>query len=142
MAYASTSGVGVLDAKTLKPVYEWKTAAGWVNWVDWAADGRHLVTHNGNKTVYVLRLPDLSFAADRKAAEYVLSIGGTVRVNGLEQDIRVAADLPKEAFHLTGVSLHRNPKVSDAGLACFKDCKNLTSLDLLEANQGSRGRLR
>ena len=27
-----------------------------IRWLDWAADGRHLVTHNGNKTVYVLRL--------------------------------------------------------------------------------------
>ncbi len=56
LAYANTTGVGVLDAKTLKPVYEWKTAAGMVHWVDWAPDGRHLVTLNGNKTFYVLRL--------------------------------------------------------------------------------------
>jgi formylglycine-generating enzyme required for sulfatase activity len=39
--------------------YEWKTAPGIVHWVDWAPDGRHLVTLNGNRTVYVLRLNQL-----------------------------------------------------------------------------------
>jgi hypothetical protein len=34
----------------------------------------------------------------RKAAEYVLSIGRVVRVNDEVDDIKVAADLPPEAF--------------------------------------------
>ena len=55
---ASFIGVGVLDVKTIKPVYQWKTAPGSVHLLDWAADGRHLVTHNGNTTGYVLRLND------------------------------------------------------------------------------------
>ncbi len=129
LAYAYSLGVGVLDAKTLKPVYEWKTAAGIVNWVDWAADGRHLVTHNGNKTVYVLRLPDLSFAADRKAAEYVLSIGGTVSVNGTGKVVKTAADLPREAFQLTWIDLAYT-KVTDEGLAHFKECENMKTIGL------------
>lgn len=48
--------VGVLDAKTLAPLYEWKSP-GPVEWLDFAPDGRHLITLNGNHTVYVLRLP-------------------------------------------------------------------------------------
>jgi len=67
---------------------------------------------------------------DRAAAEWVLSIGGTVRVNDAPNDINAAADLPKDAFKLTFVGLAYNAKVSDAGLAYFKDCKNFTHLDL------------
>ena len=55
LAYASFTGVGVLEVPTLKTMWNWQSP-GPVNWVDWAADGRHLVTHNGNMTVYVLRL--------------------------------------------------------------------------------------
>jgi eukaryotic-like serine/threonine-protein kinase len=66
---------------------------------------------------------------DRGAAEYVLSIGGTVRINDEGGD-RGAADLPREAFQLTYVSLNRNKQVRDADLVVFKDCKNLTYLDL------------
>jgi hypothetical protein len=40
-------------------VWEWE-APGRVNWVEWADDSRHLITHNGNKTVYVLRLNQLA----------------------------------------------------------------------------------
>jgi serine/threonine protein kinase/Leucine-rich repeat (LRR) protein len=67
---------------------------------------------------------------DRRAAEYVLSLGGVVRVNGSDREVRAAADLPKEPFRLTWVSLFQNRQVTDAGLAHFKDCKNLTYLNL------------
>ncbi len=68
---------------------------------------------------------------DRKAAEYVLSIGGSVEVNGEERQITAMVDLPKDRFSLTGVDLSRYKNVSDIGLANFKDCcKNLIHLDL------------
>ena len=38
---------------------------------------------------------------DRKAAEYVLSIGGVVRVNDEVDDDKTVADLPQEPFRLT-----------------------------------------
>jgi Leucine-rich repeat (LRR) protein len=77
---------------------------------------------------------------DRRAAEYVLSIGGAVRVNDLGYDIWAAAELPKEPFRLTWahfqdcknltvLDLGETP-VTDAGLAHFKDCRNLTYLNL------------
>jgi hypothetical protein len=74
----------------------------------------------------------VSLDPDRKAAEYVLSVGSLVRVNDEDRDIRVVAELPKEAFRLTYVDLARNPKVNDTGLAAFKGCTNLTTLYLFE----------
>jgi serine/threonine protein kinase len=76
--------------------------------------------------------PDIKIIAgdpDRRAAEYVLSIGGQVQVNDENQWID-AALLPKVPFRLTGVNLERNQRVTDAGLANSKDCKELTILGL------------
>lgn len=67
---------------------------------------------------------------DRRAAEWVLSIGGTVRVNAITQEILEPSELPKAPFRLTYVDLFNNSQVTDAGLAHFKDCKNLTHLNL------------
>jgi eukaryotic-like serine/threonine-protein kinase len=70
---------------------------------------------------------------DRKAAEWVLSIGGVVRVGppgAVEWEIKAVTDLPQADFLLKGVQLKDNKQVSDRGLAHFKDCKNLTSLNL------------
>jgi hypothetical protein len=100
---------------------------------------------------------------DHTAAAYVISVGGTVRVNEEARDIRVVADLPSEMFRLTHIDLRKNPKVddvglaackgcknlmvlwlwgtkvSDVGLASFKDCKNLTLLDLAETKLSDVG---
>jgi uncharacterized membrane protein len=67
---------------------------------------------------------------DRTAAEWVLYVGGMVKVNGQDEAINVGADLPHEAFRLTNVLLNANKKVDDKGLAAFKGCKNLTYLNL------------
>ena len=74
----------------------------------------------------------LSADPDRRAAEWVLSIGGTISIkeNGQERPAPTVGDLPQAAFELTVVGLANNPKVNDTGLAVFKDCKNLTRLDL------------
>jgi len=45
----------------------------------------------------VAELPDL------EAAEWVLSIGGVVKVRGRDDIIRSAAELPKEGYALTTV---------------------------------------
>ncbi len=66
---------------------------------------------------------------DRKVAEWVLAQSCTVRVNGTDKDIMTAAELPKERFTLTTVSLSGSP-VADAGLAQLKELKGLTDLDL------------
>jgi serine/threonine protein kinase/Leucine-rich repeat (LRR) protein len=68
--------------------------------------------------------------SDRKGAEYVLSIGGSVKVNGEGHEIRTAHELPKDNFKLTAVNLDGNKNVTDAGLANFKDSRNLAILNL------------
>jgi formylglycine-generating enzyme required for sulfatase activity/uncharacterized membrane protein len=68
---------------------------------------------------------------DRRAAEYVLSIGGTVRVDDGDRDIRAGqGELPAGVFRLTYVDLSGNKQVTDSGLAACKGCKNLTTLAL------------
>jgi serine/threonine protein kinase/Leucine-rich repeat (LRR) protein len=66
---------------------------------------------------------------DRKAAEYALSVGGAVWVNGNPTQLP-NKELTKEQFTLTGVSFYTNDRVTDSGLTVFKDCKNLTYLEL------------
>ena len=68
------------------------------------------------------------------AAEYVLSIGGTIRVDGQDRDIKSAVDLPREEFRLAMVILTEIKQVNDEGLTHFKDATNLTDLQL----QGTR----
>ena len=78
---------------------------------------------------------------DRRAAEWVLSIGGTIRINesGQEREMKAGDALPRGAFELTVVDLGWNPKVSDAGLACFEGCKDLTSLVLNNTQVSDEG---
>ncbi|HZY90302.1 MAG TPA: hypothetical protein VFE78_36100, partial [Gemmataceae bacterium] len=60
--------------------------------------------------------------ADRKAAEWALSLGGVVRTDGEERDIKAAADLPKGVSsvlgpgHFRGVARAR-PRADDRGVA-------------------------
>jgi serine/threonine protein kinase len=65
---------------------------------------------------------------DRRAAQYILSVGGWFRINEEERIIHAPADLPPEQFRLTVVGLYENTRVTDAGLDVFKDCQNLKIL--------------
>ncbi len=76
---------------------------------------------------------------DRKAAEYVLSIGGQVQVDGRDRNINAAAELPRDPFRLTWVGLKDSNQVSDTGLAKFKECKNLTFLGLFDTSVSDEG---
>ena len=73
-----------------------------------------------------------ALAIDRRAAEYVLLVGGSISIdkNDQERPINAVDDLPGGTFELTSVGLGKNPMVSNAGLAVFKDSKNLMNLDL------------
>jgi WD40 repeat protein/serine/threonine protein kinase len=58
LASCDMNGLIVIwDTTTGKQLHEWKFP-GWVNMVAFATDGRHLLTANGNGTIYVLRLHD------------------------------------------------------------------------------------
>ncbi|MEK6262942.1 MAG: protein kinase, partial [Planctomycetota bacterium] len=78
---------------------------------------------------------------DRRAAEWVQSIGGNIKIkdNGQERTVVALGELPGGAFELTFADLHHNPKVSDEGLANFKNCKNLTMLELHNTQVGDEG---
>jgi Leucine-rich repeat (LRR) protein len=78
--------------------------------------------------------PTASVDPDRRAAEYVLSIGGRVCING-DTEVRAMAELPQEPFRLTIVNLNGNKRVTDAGLAAFESCTNLTSLFMHDCAQ-------
>jgi eukaryotic-like serine/threonine-protein kinase len=77
-------------------------------------------------------VPPVAATPDRRAAEYVLKLGGTVRVNGENRDIKAVADLPNGPFSLQWVKLIKSKEVTDAGLANFKGCTRLKYLDLHE----------
>lgn len=54
----------VWDAATGRKLREWKLP-GPVRWAAFAPDGRHLITVNGNGTVYVLRLDEAPAKAEK-----------------------------------------------------------------------------
>ena len=58
---------------------------------------------------------------DRRAAEYVLSIGGRVCVNDGLSAIAAVAELPRGRFRLTCVDLHVHQQVTNEGLAVVKE---------------------
>jgi serine/threonine protein kinase/Leucine-rich repeat (LRR) protein len=75
---------------------------------------------------------------DRKAAEYVLSVGGVVKVNGKDVEIGAVGDLPAQDIELNLVNLD-GKQVTDDGLANLKACKNLTFLNLDHTEVGDAG---
>ncbi len=78
---------------------------------------------------------------DRKAVEYVLSIGGTtgVTVKGQSRSVKTVAELPKEPFALVSVLLGANKQISDAGMAAFKNCINLEEITIHGTKVGDVG---
>lgn len=73
--------------------------------------------------------PSVGTDADRKAAEWVLSVGGTVYVNYILTDVNNAANLPKDPFRLTQFNLNGS-QVTDKDLNMFSNCINLTNVYL------------
>jgi hypothetical protein len=76
---------------------------------------------------------------ERGAAEYVLSLGGAVMVNGDYPLIKAAADLPRASFRLTSVDLERNKRVTDEGLERLAGCRSLAHLNLYGTQVGDAG---
>jgi len=87
----------------------------------------------GAKWVKVGSGSAISDDPDRRAAEWVLSIGGgiTIRENGQERGVGGGKELPRTAFEFTKFGFDRHPKVNDSGLANFKGCRNLTSINFV-----------
>lgn len=78
----------------------------------------------------VLASPEKSDDPDRRAATYILSVGGTVQINEIPQDYTDVRELPKSRFRLTSIMLHGCNQVSAAGLAACRDCQHLTQFRL------------
>ncbi len=67
-----------------------------------------------------------------------MRLGGSVRVNGQERDIRNAGYLPNGPFRLTGINLDTT-RATDADLLRLGDCKDLTYLSLLGTKASDPG---
>ncbi len=75
---------------------------------------------------------------DRVAAEYVIDVGGSYKINN-EARVRRTEALPAAPFSLTYVSLFENKKVTDAGLAALAGCRGLKYLSLNRTTVGDAG---
>lgn len=69
---------------------------------------------------------------DRRAAEWAISVGGAIGVNGKKRELKTREELPVDPFRLTRINLSQNPYADDAGLAHFRDCRDVTWLHLGE----------
>ena len=107
---------------------------------------RHVSLHGTNVTAAgVKKIADAHPKAeirwegpDRKAAEYVLSVGGLISLDG-GGEFKTAADLPKTPFQLRICNLNGNKKLTPEGLANFAGCKNLSVLYLAETGLTDAG---
>ncbi|HLW64036.1 MAG TPA: protein kinase [Gemmataceae bacterium] len=96
------------------------------------------IVKNGKATVTVIAaMPNvvatMNSDPDRRAAEWVLSIGGTVKVNGEDLPIKEVVELPLGRFTLTAVDLPRNQLINEAGLVLFDNCKSITYLNFYKS---------
>ncbi|MBX3397146.1 MAG: protein kinase [Gemmataceae bacterium] len=72
---------------------------------------------------------------DRAGAEYALSVGGIIQIRTKNEDKRIMtiAELPQTTFELYYVDLLNSPSpraVTDAGVAAFRGCKHISTLDV------------
>ncbi|WP_020470348.1 protein kinase domain-containing protein [Zavarzinella formosa] len=82
------------------------------------------IEHDGDN------VPAAEAESDRRAADYVVQVGGAVRINLSDRRIKSVADLSPKPFRLTDIDLSDNMQLSSARLAAFRDCKNLRRVRL------------
>lgn len=86
-------------------------------------------------------------AQDRRAAEWALSVGGTVHTLALPdlhlpanaRTIKSGEDLPTAPFRVSGVDLDHNKKIDDAGLANLAGLSRIQYLHLRNTNVSDAG---
>lgn len=79
--------------------------------------------------------PRMTDDPDRRAAEWVLSVKGSIRIreNGEERDVGNVAGLPDGAFELIGTRVtNLEEKVINEGLSKFAGCRNLVTLSIAD----------
>jgi serine/threonine protein kinase len=83
---------------------------------------------------------NLAATADRRAAEHILSIGGSIRINGPGGSvIEKKHALPDAPFELTSVYLQFNKQVTDKDLECLRPCQRLKEIILDRTKIGDEG---
>jgi serine/threonine protein kinase len=82
---------------------------------------------------------ETNFEAERRAALFVLSVGGMLRVEDDVRDITDPGDLPKGHFRLTHVRKNSDERINNTSLAVFKDCKHLERIDFGDTRMGDVG---
>lgn len=87
----------------------------------------------GFRIVRTLDIPPATAAdPDRQAAEWVLSAGGAVRVDGSLTEVVAVGGLPAKSFYLTGIGL-KKATITDADVALLhallKNCNHLTFVE-------------
>lgn len=93
-------------------------------------DGQVVLRVTADPRAVAKKADPVTLDADRKAAEWVLSVGGAVWINDQEQEITTKAALPKDAFRLTGIIGLRSEQVTDDSLKVLQSCKHITIVDL------------
>ncbi len=105
--------------------------------------GRYLITHNGNRTAYVLRLSDppanqsVSKSTDRDAAVWVLSKKGKVTIQVpdaqgkmVQREVSNVSSLPAGEVVVTGIRFPSDVQDIDTSFAKLSGLSQLTSLHL------------
>lgn len=80
-----------------------------------------------------------AMSPDRRAAEAVLKLGGTVCVGSNFQEVADLADLPIEPFVVTRIDLSQKKNIEDQFLANFRGLAGLQILTLTETSITDRG---
>jgi len=77
-------------------------------------------------------LPSQAADPDRRAAEWVLGVGGMLRlsVNGQVREVRATNELPREPFFVTWIHLFEAASVDDSGIKNLNGLKRLESLNV------------
>jgi formylglycine-generating enzyme required for sulfatase activity/WD40 repeat protein/serine/threonine protein kinase len=110
------------------------------------ASGKYLFAIGDSTAIFVLRLPGEiggtigATDPDRRAAEWVLSIGGSVRIHmeGKAQDIADIQSLPKGKFFVVRFDLNKM-KATDDGLQNLRGLTMLNNPILNNTSIGDRG---
>ncbi len=95
-----------------------------------ATDSDETKVVDKSKTGYSSTASSRKQKEERDAADYVFFVGGSLRINGNNLNLRNASDLPRNDFVISEINLRFNKLISDEGLSHFKKCDSLIACDL------------
>jgi WD40 repeat protein len=114
--------------------------------IRFSPDGRFLATCSDDKTIKIWDFAALtqpgSDDPDRRAAEWVLGIGGQVGyvpVGGEKTWTTRHEELPSQGFSLVSITVNGDAKANDAGLANLRGLAELTNVTITTSDIGDKG---